>query len=394
MARDFWQTIRAAIKVDKIKKSLTIPAASYPTFRRHGCLEYDAADNNDNRFSSSLATGTALTTEIYVKPESAAATKQTILKLGDDAVTPELEISLLNNVLTVKVWKGGVTTSITATGYLTPYSWTQVAVTYDNVTLKLFVNGVKVSSTALAGPLDVQSLFCRVCQTNAGVEQFIGKIAEIRIWSVARTEEQILSFYRNPRNVGMDDVTGLVDYYKCNGVLVDGTGREKNQVTPSQFINASQTKLISTDSPPLIFGASFAAAEFPVVLTEPISFQFPVPIPDGCTGMLVARWIETDGTVQRRRFWDLEGVDIHPFPDVYDGEAIHVPFALEWWNVDGAETIEVPDDITLRISKCTKPTSSYDSTAVSAATLTEDTTLGEPYPLTYPLTFNTAQSYT
>ena len=68
---------------------------------------------------------------------------------------------------------------------------------------------------------------------------------------------------------------------------------------------------------------------------------------------------------------------------------------LELWNIDGEATCVLPSDLTLYISYCTNPTTSYDKTHQAAiAAPTVDTTLAEGFPLTpFPLQFNEQQTY-
>lgn len=391
--RDLWLTRREAIKIDRIKKLLTISAATYSTFRRNACLEYNVTDNNDNRCSTPDFPNNSFTLELWFKPLSSAATKQVLFKFGD--ATPQIELSILNNGLTAKLWDAGIPTSLGYAGVSLSFNWNHVAVTYDNAVAILYINGIEVANAAIAGPLDSGSVFSHVAQSAVLTEQFIGRIGEIRIWNVTRTSEQVFQAFDNPRILNGGDTTGLVHYWKCNGVSVNGNGEEVDQFSAIRDINASSGKFVTEDYPPLIFGASFAAAEFSVSgLGYGLSFQFPVIKPDDTTGMLVVRWIDEDGEVQRRRFWDLDGVDIEPFPEIYLGEAVPEDFVLEWYNIDGQDELVVSEDIVLRISKCTAPTTSSDTTPVSAATMTENTELGTSYPLTFPLVFDQLQNYT
>ena len=392
MSRDFWQTKRPVRPVDKLKKSITLPAATYTTFRRVACLEYNVADANNN-FSifTEIFTGT-FTFECWIKPLSNAVTKQVILKHGDNAGTPQFEFSILGTTLSAKVWRGGIATVINTINTVFPFTWNHIAATYDSINFKLYLNGVQVATTPLAGPADFGQVFFHVAQSAASTDLYIGRIGEIRVWSVARTADQILNFYRNPRNAGMDDVTGLIHYFKCNGVTLVG-GNEGDQIDVVRTINASSTKFISTDGPPLIFGASYIAAEAEIDLGKSISFMFPVSRPDGCTGQLGVRWNDEDGVTQHRKFWSVDGVDINPPPLTYMGEEVTAPFVLEWWNIDGNETLEVPEDFVLYVSDTTSPTTSYDHTNIVAETPIIDTTLGEPFPWNFPLAFNSPQIY-
>lgn len=391
MSRDFWQTLRAGREVGRLKQSITLPAASYTCFRNLACLEYGVADANNNFSTFGEVINTAFTFECWTKPLTTPASKQTILKFGD--ATPEFELSITGNTITATVYKGAVATNLTYSGLSLAFNWIHIAVTYNNVTFSLYINGLLMTSVALAGPVDTAANFFHVAQSAALTNLYIGRIAEIRVWNVARAAEDILQYFHQQRNAGLGDVSGLIHYFKCNGVSLI-SGDEADQINPGSItINASAGKFIEGDWPPLLYGASFIVAETEITLDVPISFQFPVIQPDGCTGQLAVRWIDSDGVVQRRTFWSLAGVDVNPVPAIYNGEPVETPFTLEWWNIDGVDTVDILSDLILYVSDTTTAQNSYDHTNIVAATPSMNTNLGEPYPLVYPLGFDQAQSY-
>ena len=84
--------------------------------------------------------------------------------------------------------------SLQATNCITLNRWHHVAATYDGATMKLYVDGIMKSSQTKAGSIDYEPAnpltFGKYRDDN---EEFFfkGKIDEIRIWSVARTQQQI-----------------------------------------------------------------------------------------------------------------------------------------------------------------------------------------------------------
>jgi hypothetical protein len=100
-------------------------------------------------------------------------------------------------------------------------------------------------------------------------------------------------------------------------------------------------------------------------------------------------------TFHRAYLWRHDDVFISQVQD-YKGERLPATFTLECWNVDGNETIDLDEDVILELSKKTLPQSSIDRTAINS-NLTINTLLACPFTngyATFPLTFNTQQTYT
>ncbi len=124
-----------------------------------------------------------------------------------------------------------------------------IAGTYDGDTIKYYVNGTKVASQHWTGTLYQNNLITSIgnISNNSGYfEQFIGYLDEVRIWSVARSQQEIIS---NMYNLPIPSTQiGLKAYYKLgsgysnlqgntnwNGVLV---GSQTTQVTNPYFNGA------------------------------------------------------------------------------------------------------------------------------------------------------------
>src|SRR5215212_6123669 len=79
-------------------------------------------------------------------------------------------------------------------GRLAPNEWTHIAVTYDGVTHKHYIDGEEVLSVAETGPMTLSP----GTPVNIGSDvswrhTANGAYDEVRIWSVARTKEEIRS---------------------------------------------------------------------------------------------------------------------------------------------------------------------------------------------------------
>ena len=95
--------------------------------------------------------------------------------------------------------------------------WLHVAFSFDGTTCKLFVNGELADSTDEAAGLIPNPVPISIIGSK-----FLGKIDEVRIWNLARSQTDIQS---TMNGVLSGDETGLVAYYPMdvneNWMLID-----------------------------------------------------------------------------------------------------------------------------------------------------------------------------
>ena len=92
---------------------------------------------------------------------------------------------------------GSMTTLIATSGDLVPGVWRHGAVTYDGVTLRLYLDGVEVGSKPLSGPVDVDpSLPVAVGAQppGAGPRFFDGLLDDVRIVQRALSADELAAF--------------------------------------------------------------------------------------------------------------------------------------------------------------------------------------------------------
>lgn len=99
---------------------------------------------------------------------------------------------------------------------LCPDSVYHVAGTYDGDSVRYFVNGIQVASVQWTGDLVLNDFTTSIGNRSLDpTEQYYGYIDEVRIWDVARTQEDI---YNNMYNIqNPTQVTGLQAYYQFEG---------------------------------------------------------------------------------------------------------------------------------------------------------------------------------
>ena len=119
-------------------------------------------------------------------------------------------------------------------GVVTPRAWNHIAVTFDGTTMRLFVNGEQVHSSQAAAGMTPISEPVRYIGEN-----FQGKIDEVRMWSVARTQDEIQA---NMNKTLVGNETGLVAYYPMdvnnNWEIIDKTENANHvKITDAEILS-------------------------------------------------------------------------------------------------------------------------------------------------------------
>ena len=122
-----------------------------------------------------------------------------------------------SNSLSLTVYVGNISRTITAAGVLETGKWLHLAATIDALgNAKLYKNGVAVQSGTMTAPDNVKrskNYIARSSTANDGY--FPGKIADLRLWKVARTGDEIKdSMYL--QLTGQE--TFLVGYWRLSGI--------------------------------------------------------------------------------------------------------------------------------------------------------------------------------
>jgi hypothetical protein len=400
IARDQWLKYKPVVKTDLINQKITLPVFSYPSGELNACLKFaPALSLQFNAPVQGADIVNAITLEAWCKVNADYAS--TYLPIYKRAIAgfpnPQWEIGLVGLNPYIRWTKGGVVTEVNfIDNTINAAQWNHLAWSWNGINILLYINGVAVSQTALANPVDALGAGNQMIGYNfITTEKFQGSLNEIRVWDVARTQQEILSAMFAPRNTvaadGVDD--HLRFYFKCKDLLIG------NQTTDSLNLVALGNKMIinatldTTDMYPMKYGASFVIAKFPVDLGKKCSFKYPVTVDDP-NHSLVVRWTDQEGNPQRRWFYKPSGVDYDESITEYKGDCINDPFDLEIWNIDGNDTVSLAEELELGLSLTSAPTTSIDVAPVVAATLAVDTTLAQNFPLTpFPLAFNTQQTY-
>jgi hypothetical protein len=188
-----------------------------PTPATH--LNFDGSNdlvNLGTTLTSSFVGKTQATVEAWIRPET--NTGLGVIAGNYDYPSSGLGMQMMlrrendNYVFFLDGGSGFIAVSAANTVVLN--TWQHLVGTWDGNTIRIYINGILINSTSVTGAFGVRSTSF-VIGGNAQLvpEMFTGNIDEVRIWDVARTEEEI-NGSKNCELQGSE--TGLVAYYKFN----------------------------------------------------------------------------------------------------------------------------------------------------------------------------------
>jgi len=181
-------------------------------------------DGTDDYVNCGIYNPVTYTIEAWVNPTVVKADQAIVSTLSEVTITgSELHIGPdgipVFTVRNAAGWtgaKGAVPISASA--------WTHLAATYDGATVNLYVNGV-LSGTTVAGICIPGSGEMHIGKRSVGVSgwyHFSGTIDEVRVWSTARTVDQIAGNMYNAID-NPATVTGLARYFTFNQGTAGGS---------------------------------------------------------------------------------------------------------------------------------------------------------------------------
>ena len=143
--------------------------------------------------AASLRLTTGMTLEAWVMPTTVSTGWRDVIYKGNDNYF--LEVTSSRNGMPAA---GGTFGEVYGTGTLAVNTWSHLAATYDGTTLRLYVNGVQVSSVALTGNIATSSNPLQIGGDSIYGQYFQGTIDEVRVYNVARTPTQIQADANTP----------------------------------------------------------------------------------------------------------------------------------------------------------------------------------------------------
>lgn len=175
-------------------------------------LDFDGVNDNvsfGNTITTVLNGTNKLTAEAWVKTTNTTGLKTVICNHGSGLPT---QFDLRTNGTNFDCFVGFGTYVVTA-GTVIPNTWQHVAMVFDGVTLKLYVNGVNVGTTSTPSYTLPASTAPITMGNNGYGEIFQGKMDEVRVWNRALPQAEIQNNMNCELGAGQ---TGLLAYYKFN----------------------------------------------------------------------------------------------------------------------------------------------------------------------------------
>ncbi len=124
---------------------------------------------------------------------------------------------------------------------LTALNWTHICGTYDGTSQSIYINGYLAASKATTGNITTSSSNLILGKSHTStIKYFDGKLDEIAIWSVGRTQTDVLKDM-NLQVSGTE--LGLVAYYNCNQGVADGDNIAMPHILTDVTSNANHATL-------------------------------------------------------------------------------------------------------------------------------------------------------
>jgi hypothetical protein len=145
----------------------------------------------------SLDLTTGMTVEAWVNPTSGSGWRSVVLKENSGGLAYALYSA--NNASRPTCYvHTNADVGLNGTSAVPLNTWTHLAMTYDGTTMRMFVNGVQVSTRAVGGAAVVTSGALRIGGNAVWGEYFKGTIDEVRIYNRALTATEIQTDMNTP----------------------------------------------------------------------------------------------------------------------------------------------------------------------------------------------------
>ncbi|POY38062.1 hypothetical protein C3L50_12365 [Flavobacterium alvei] len=136
-----------------------------------------------------LNLNTSFTVSSWIKRNS---TNQTILSKRNNTFTTGYDLSINSAGKAEMSWMNGTKQTITSSVVIPSGIWHNIAVSYDGITAKLYIDGVLDVSKTMSNVLtNTQSFLIAAADGTTPTSFFNGNIDEVRVWDVALTDKQL-----------------------------------------------------------------------------------------------------------------------------------------------------------------------------------------------------------
>lgn len=212
---------------------LFIAALSIP-LQGQNCLDFDGTDDRINcgNTTSLQITGSYLSIEAWIYPTNFKTYEyenSIVLKEDNSNDAGFMFRTGDGGVLNFAIGDGsGGWNELTTKRVLTLNQWQFVAATYDGDYMRIYLDGKIVDSMSYTGGIGKSAEDVTIGDHTSYSRAFDGKIDEVRIWEVCRTQKQL---YDNMNDEFCSTQRGLVAYYKFNQGSAGGTNTGTTSLT-------------------------------------------------------------------------------------------------------------------------------------------------------------------
>lgn len=198
---------------------------------------YDFASNHMLTPNSPSLNPSFLSIEAWIKADSWGTNSWENVIVSKDGWASGNEGYVLragaNGTLSFNFSGAGTWREVTSAPTMQTGKWYHVAGTYDGTTMRAYINGQEVGTTAYTGTVTngTYDLYLgRAAYTVGGTRYFDGNIDEVRIWNAAVPQTAIQDYMCQKINAAHPSLASLVAHYKFDspGFLVDSSPNGNN----------------------------------------------------------------------------------------------------------------------------------------------------------------------
>ncbi|MEQ8548060.1 MAG: LamG-like jellyroll fold domain-containing protein [Cyclobacteriaceae bacterium] len=262
-------------------------------------LDFDGLNEYVTTPPYDFSAGSTMTIEAWVKPVNITTNTHYQIIRQDDGTNLDWLLSFQSNgtFLSFGLTAGGsyeeLDVAITAASY-TDGNWHHIAAVYDGINKYLYSDGVLIGTQAKTGNVAAASTNATIASSRGTSEWFNGQMDEVRLWSTARSLDQILAFKGEALNGTEPGLDGYYDFQEgpgniqLNDINDNPIGFLSNMNSPEDFAVAT---LALADARTLD-----ETAPTPTISTSSTTTDSPITI-DIDFGEVVVNFEETDLSV-------------------------------------------------------------------------------------------------
>ena len=193
---------------------------------------YDFASNTMVAPNDASLNPTYISIEAWIKADSWGANSWENVIVSKDGWASGPEGYTLrtgaNGTLSFNFGSGGVWTEVLSAPTMLTGKWYHVAGTFDGATLRIYINGVEVGTTAYVGTIANGAYNLTIggaAYTVGGTRNFDGNIDEIRMWNTAISNAEIQDYMCKKIDASHPSYASLIAHYNYDnpGYFLDGS---------------------------------------------------------------------------------------------------------------------------------------------------------------------------